>query len=102
MHTKPEVCKILGISVHTFAKWYEWQSRLLKEGKITEPYLPQPQPLITLRGKPNGFTDEQIEQLKQYQKTIVHGRNGVYGIYSNPLHKETKKYKKTLEEQNAN
>ena len=35
--------------------------------------------------------------LKEFKKNIVVGRNGVYGMYSNPLYKETKKYKKSIE-----
>ncbi len=98
---KNEVCEILGVSVHTFDKWYNWQYKLLKEGKIEKPYLPKPTPLLDQRGKPNGWTNKQIKELVEYQKSIIHGRNGTYGMYSNPMHRETKKYKKQTEEENA-
>ena len=101
MFTKQEVCEMLGISIHTLRTWYGWQFKLLKEGKIKKPYLPEPEKLTNKKGKPCVFSDKQIEQLKEYQHSIVHGRNGAYGMFSNPLHKETKKYKKQMEEQNV-
>lgn len=101
MFTKPQVAEQLGVSIHTLTKWYEWESKLLKDGKITERYLPIPTKDYTKKGSPNTFSEEQIEQLKTYQSSIVHGRNGVYGGYSNPLHTQTKKYKKQMEEQNV-
>lgn len=81
-----EVCEILGISIHTFQKWYQWEKAQLKDGSITKNYLPVPEKLTNQRGKPKYWTEKQVQQLKEYKSTIVVGRYGKYGKYSNPLH----------------
>lgn len=81
-----EVCELLNISPHTFAKWYQWERAQLKDGSITERYLPVADKLTNQRGKPKIWTQEQVEQLREYKNSIVYGRHGKYGKYSNPLH----------------
>jgi len=83
-----EVCEKVGISQHTMIRWYYWEGCELRDGVITERYLPIPEKDISKRGKPKYWTEEQIEQLKEFKKNMVVGRHGRYGKYSNPLHKE--------------
>lgn len=97
-----EVCKELNVSVHTLQKWYQWESRSLIEGTITERYLPVPEKLMNERGKPKIWTSSQIKELKKYASSIVVGRNGKYGRYTNPLHKQTKRYQEEIENGNPN
>lgn len=78
----------LNVSRHTLKTWYLWESRQLREGSITERYLPRPHIEPNKRGNPRYFTTEDIKALKKYQKTIVVGRKGKYGRFSNPNHKE--------------
>lgn len=94
MFKADDVCKALHITIYTLRNWYSWEKKIVESGG--EKYLPQPIILEHTKGKPRIWDAEMVEQLKEYQKTIVTGRNGVYGIYSNPFHKETKKYKKSL------
>ena len=95
-----EVSQELGISIYTLKNWYIWERKLLAEGAITEPYLPQPIKMVEQKGKPNMWEDNMIPALKEYQKQMVVGCKGVYGKYSNPYHKQTKKYQKEMEEKN--
>jgi transposase-like protein len=81
-----EVCEEIGISIHTLKKWYQWQSYELKDGSITEPYLPIPERLAGFRGRPQMWTKKQVEQLRKHKESIVMGRNGKWGRYSNPLY----------------
>lgn len=97
MYSANEICEELNISSFTLTNWYIWEKRLIKDGDISEPYLPQPIRVSNLKGRPRQWTAEMLEQLKDYKSKIVLGRNGIYGKYSNPMHEETKKYKKSLE-----
>lgn len=85
-----DLCKELGISVHTLSKWYQWEKLSLKDGLVKEPYLPVPEKLMNERGKPKIWTQQQLDQLRDYKSHIVMGRNGNYGRYSNPLNKNYK------------
>lgn len=97
LYSADEICKELNITIYTLSNWYRYQRKQLKEGLVKEPYLPEPITLPNVKGKPRRWTLSMVKQLKDYKKHIVMGRNGVYGIYSNPLYKETKKYKKSIE-----
>ena len=92
-----QVCEKLGITIYTLTNWYNWQRKGLRDGLCKTPYLPEPIRQQNVKGKPRMWTDEMIKKLAEYQKGIVTGRNGSYGMYSNPYYKETKKYKKSLE-----
>lgn len=92
-----ELCNELGISFYTLSNWYRYQTKQLQEGVITERYLPEPIRLEDIKGKPRVWTEKMVSELREYQKNIVTGRNGVYGKYSNPLYYDTKKYKKSIE-----
>lgn len=94
MYDRKETAEKVGVSVWTLRTWYLWQNKRLKNNDISEPYLPKPKVIPNRKGNPRGWTDEMIEALKKYKETIVLGRNGMFGDLSNPLHKETKKYKK--------
>ena len=83
-----ETAAALNVSRHTLKTWYLWESRLLREGSITEHYLPIPSVETGMRGNPRYFTSADIKALKKYQSTIVVGRKGKYGRFSNPNHKE--------------
>lgn len=91
-----EVCQMLEVSVHTLQKWYQWEHRALIDGTETEPYLPVPEKIMNERGKPKVWTEKQVKALKKYADSIVVGRNGKYGKYSNPDHKQTKKYQEEI------
>lgn len=95
MYSADEICKELNITIYTLGNWYRWEKRLIKEG-LEEPYLPQPIKIEHTKGKPRMWTESMLEKLKEYQKSIITGRNGIYGEFSNPLYKETKKYKKSI------
>mgnify|MGYP002623803921 CR=1 FL=1 len=97
-----QLCDKLDVSIWTIRNWYSWEKQLLKEGKITEPYLPQPKKFEDVQGKPRMWTDDAIAELKKYKDNIVIGRNGVYGKYTNPEHTQAKKYHKTLEREENN
>lgn len=88
IYLRDELCNELGISVHTLQKWYQWERYELSDGTVKQPYLPQPQQMEGLRGSPNYWTAEQLEILKKHKESMVVGRNGRYGKYSNPHHKE--------------
>ena len=85
MYSSLEVCTKLKISSWTLANWF------------SGPYLPDPIRLENTKGRPRRWTGEMLKDLKAYQKSIVTGRNGIYGVYSNPYYKETQKYKKSVE-----
>lgn len=92
-----EVCEQLGVSTYTVKNWYRWENNLLKQGRITKRYLPQPKTKVHTKGSPRMWTDKMVEELKEFKSNIVTGRNGIYGEFSNPCHKQTKKYKKQME-----
>ena len=97
MYTADEICAELNISSFTLQHWYNLQSVQIKDGLITEKYLPEPIRVQTMRGKPRRWTEEMLNELRKYKEGIVIGRNGIYGIYTNPNYKETKKYKNPVE-----
>lgn len=97
LYTETEICKALGISTWTLKTWYMWQSKELANNPDMKPYLPEPYKMAEMKGRPRRWNDKMLKELKEYQNTIVKGRNGAYGKYSNPVHYETKKYKKSLE-----
>lgn len=93
-----DVCRELNITNYTLTNWYTWEHKRIASGEVTEPYLPEPQRLTEQKGKPRVWTKEQVDQLRDYQSHIVVGRNGIYGEFTNPVHTQTKKYKKEVEE----
>lgn len=97
MYSSLEVCTKLKISSWTLANWYRWEKKQIANGNVSGPYLPDPIRLENTKGKPRRWTDQMLKDLKAYQKSIVTGRNGIYGVYSNPYYKETQKYKKSIE-----
>jgi hypothetical protein len=97
LYNASQVCERLGITIYTLTNWYNWEKKGLRDGLVKEPYLPEPLRMTNVKGKPRMWTETMVEGLTEYQKGIVTGRNGSYGIYSNPYYKETKKYKKSLE-----
>ena len=96
LYSADEVCEVLNISSYTLSNWYNWERKRLASGDVEKPYLPEPIRLEHTKGSPRRWTEEMVTDLKKFQKTIVIGRNGIYGVYSNPYYKETKKYKKSL------
>jgi hypothetical protein len=86
-----EVCEILKVSTHTLQKWYQWERYELRDGIVSENYLPIPNKLTNKRGKPKFWTENQIKELQKFKNEIVMGRNGRFGKYSNPLHKKEEK-----------
>ena len=95
-----EVCERLGISIFTLKKWYTWENKRLESGEVTERYLPVPEKAVNQRGCPNMWTEEMVEQLRKHKEGVVVGRNGIYGKFTNPEHKNTKKYKAEMEGKN--
>lgn len=102
MYNAGQVAKILDITEFTLSNWYNWENKQVKNGLSDKNPLPQPIKLEHAKGKPRMWTSEMIVQLKEYKKGIVIGRNGKFGAYSNPSHKQTKKYLKQQEEQHEN
>lgn len=88
MYRVDDVCKELGISTHTLLKWYQWEQYELRDGKVDKNYLPIPEKNLHMKGRPKFWTADQIAELKAFKESIVFGRHGRYGKYSNPLHKE--------------
>lgn len=84
MHKADEVCNILGITIWTLTNWYQWERISLEDGTITERVLPTPTKITNVKGKPRMWSDEQIEELRQFQTAIVRGRNGVMAKVTNP------------------
>lgn len=98
MYNLEAVCVELGITPHTLAKWTQWEKNQLRDGLIDKPYLPVPIKQEHTKGRPKLWTQTMVNQLKEHKKNMVTGRNGIYGMYTNPNHKNTKKYKKAQEE----
>lgn len=90
-----QVCEELKITRYTLSNWYNWERLQLRDGIIKMPKLPKPLVAEGQKGKPRMWTQKMLIELKEYQKGIIMGRNGSYGKYSNPYHKDTKKYKKS-------
>lgn len=84
MYKANEVCDILGITIWTLTNWYQWERISLEDGTITKRVLPIPTKVPNVKGKPRMWSDEQIEELKQFQTTIVRGRNGIMAKVTNP------------------
>lgn len=97
LYSATEICEELKISIWTLSNWYTWERKQLADKIVAQRYLPQPVRLNNQKGKPRRWSAEMLEQLRVYQKSIVTGRLGSYGAYSNPYHKETKKYKNSLQ-----
>lgn len=83
-----ELCEKLNISSYTLANWYRWENKMIREGLITERYLPTPVIDYSKRGAPRYWDNDMLEQLKEYKKHIVVGKNGIYGKYSNVYRKK--------------
>jgi hypothetical protein len=88
-YTAEDVCKRLKISMHTLTNWYYWEKSKIKKGEISKPYLPEPERDLTKRGNPRLWTYKMVKQLEKYKASIVIGRNGNYGEFTNPLHKKS-------------
>lgn len=84
MYKANEVCDILGITIWTLTNWYQWERISLEDGTITERVLPIPTKVPNVKGKPRMWSEEQLEELKQFQTTIVRGRNGIMAKVTNP------------------
>ena len=85
------------MSWFTLTHWYDLQTKLLRDGMITETYLPEPIRLTQERGKPRRWTQTMLDALREYQKNIVVGRNGIYGMYTNPDHLSAKMRKNSVD-----
>ena len=85
-----EVCEILGITLWTLTNWYQWERISLEDGSITERVLPIPTKAENTKGKPRMWTDEQVEKLREFQQSIVRGRNGVMAKVTNPKSRHRK------------
>ena len=90
MHNANEVCKQLGITIWTLTNWYQWQRISLKDGTLDEPILPEPIKEEGVKGKPRMWSDEQIEELREFQKQIVRGRNAIMAKVPNPKSRRAK------------
>ena len=88
MYNVNEVAQKIGKSVHTVKNWYRCEREQLKDGSISETYLPQPQRMEHLLGKPLMWSDEDIEKLIEHRDSIKFGRYGVLGKYTNPDNKD--------------
>lgn len=84
MYKANEVCDILGITIWTLTNWYQWERISLEDGTINERVLPIPTKVPNVKGKPRMWSDEQLEELKQFQTAIVRGRNGIMAKVTNP------------------
>lgn len=96
MYSADEVCKEVGISSWTLGNWYRWERKQIESGRVEGNYLPIPERRDDLKGKPRRWSADMVKELKNFKKSIVVGRNGIYGVYSNPLYKETQKYKNSV------
>lgn len=83
LYSKKTVCEMLEITTFTIENWYRWEQKELQNGEITERYLPIPIKLQNVKGRPLQWTMDMIEILMKYKESIVHGRNGKYGKYTN-------------------
>ena len=84
IYSRTEVCQMLDISVHTLDTWYRWQNRLLRDGLVEKEYLPKPERVTNLKGQPSRWSMDMVGELKSFKSSIIRGRKGIYGIYSNP------------------
>ncbi len=84
IYNRNDVCQMLGVSQFTIKNWYMWQRKQLDEGNIDAEYLPHPERKTNVKGQPLYWSLEMISDLKSYQSSIIKGRNGVFGKYTNP------------------
>lgn len=101
LYSAAEICNILKITNWTLTNWYRWEKQQLNGGIVEKEYLPKPIRLEHTKGSPRRWTKPMVEELKEYKKHIIIGRNGTYGMYSNPYHRDTKKYKNSLKQVEA-
>ena len=87
---KNRVCEILGITVWTLTNWYQWERISIEDGSLPERVLPIPEKLTATKGKPRVWTPAQLEQLKEFQASIVRGRNGIMARVTNPKSRRKK------------
>lgn len=78
--TASEVCNNLGISVKTLTNWYKWYYNDDFEKPKNIPVLPMYEQ--THKNGPRFWTVECVEKLKEFQKSLPKGRNGVMGAFS--------------------
>lgn len=83
IYSKNEVCQMLGITNFTINNWYRWERKEIENGDVEKAYLPEPLKLENVKGRPLRWSLNMIEELRKYQNSIVHGRNGKYGKYTN-------------------
>lgn len=83
IYSKEEVCSMLGITHFTLENWYRWEKKELKEGNAVGNYLPVPVQLENTKGRPLRWSLSMVNELSEYKKSIVKGRNGRYGKYTN-------------------
>ncbi len=83
VYTKNDVCNLLGITIYTLNNWYRYERKELQSKSVEEPYLPHPMQIQNEVGKPLRWSLEMIDELRVYQKSIIRGRNGRFGKYSN-------------------
>jgi|GEM_PF-2451251 transposase len=85
LYSKKDVCEMLGISYFTIENWYRWERKEISNGNVQEAYLPRPKKLDNVKGRPLRWSGKMIEELRDYQKKLVRGRNGRYGKYTNAV-----------------
>ena len=83
IYPRNQVCEMLGISSFTIINWYQWQDKLIKTGEVRDKYLPVPKKMQNVKGRPLMWSLAMINQLRMYQEGIKHGRNGIYGRFTN-------------------
>ena len=83
MYSADEICKELKITHWTLTNWYAWEKKL----GLSD--LPQPIVLEHAKGKPRRWTEDMLNQLQEFKTNIVVGRNGKFGEFTNPKHKNS-------------
>lgn len=84
-----EVCKELNISSYTLANWYRWENKSLRSGELKKRYLPVPVIDYSKRGAPRYWNADMVNQLREYKQSIVVGRKGIYGKYTQKYYKKS-------------
>ena len=87
LYSKQEVAKELDVSIYTITNWYKWESKLIRTSEIKQRFLPIPTKIRYAKGQPNYWSFEQIEQLREFKDNMIKGRNGMFGKFTNPKHK---------------
>ena len=90
MYNANEVCEKLEITTWTLTNWYQWQRISLEDGTLNEPVLPEPIKEVSSKGQPRMWSEEQLLELKEFQKQIVRGRNGIMAKVTNPKSRRAK------------